>query len=263
MINFHKLSFMKRQSIFLLSLLFFSCNKYKINDLSEFKLKGKIKTIQEISYEALENNGRIEAGKRAKPAWKKDTQRVFDKKGFLTEEIIYKTDGDIRSKSIIEHKKNEISETNYTAFEEVIYTQSARLNEVGKVIENVRYNADGEEVIKRIYLYDEKLNLIEELQYFNQSKTPSVTNKYVYDEKGNKIEEYMYNPLGVLIAKWHSDYDENGSLIEENYFFSDGSLSAQDVYSYKLDEKGNWIQQITLTNGKPRYIVLRNIEYYD
>lgn len=257
------------QSIFLVVFSVFiftstsSCSDTKSIHLDEIKLKGNVKSIKETSYEAIQKDGKIVPGKRAKPSWKKDTYRGFNRKGEIIEELIYNTDGSLRSICTLKTlNKNSVAASIFKPSGELKFRQITNYNDQGKLVEKVRFNLDGETLVRNLYLYNENGNRIEDLQYLNSQENPSIKTTYKYDMHGNKVEEYMYNPEGRLIAKWLSKYDEQNSLVEENYYYADGNLSAQEVYSYEFDKKGNWIQQIVVSNDVPKYIVIREIRYY-
>lgn len=240
-----------------------SCSDSQFSDLDELKLKGKVKSIKETSFEAIEKDGEIITGKRAKPSWKKDSYRGFNRKRELTEELIYNSNGSLRSISTFKSlNNNSVLESIFQPTGELKFKQIANFNDNGKLVEKIRFNLDGETLVRNLYLYDENGNRIEDKQYFNTDKDPSIKTEYKYDALGNKIEEYMYNPEDNLIAKWFSKYDDQNSLVEENYYYADGSLSAQEIYFYEFDKKGNWIQQIVVSQGVPKYIVIREIRYY-
>ena len=73
----------------------------------------------------------------------------------------------------------------------------------------------------------------------------------------------MFNPEGGLIARWISKYNSKNLPAEESYFYSDGSLNSKENYSYEFDKNGNWVRQIIKEGGTPRYIIIREIVYYD
>lgn len=248
----------------LISLFLYACNEFKTNDLERLDLKGKIQSIQEISYQAIEKEGQIIAGKRSKPSWKKDTKQIFNRNGELIQEIVYATNGGIRLKSKLKanFKEKTILETSFDAQDVKLYTQISKLNQKDEIVEKIRYDLEQNVLAKYEYEYNDKGDLVTELQFLDNDDKPSVKTLYEYDEHGNKVKEFMYNPLGKLIAKWISTYNDANLLIEEKYYFSDGSLSAIENYEYQIDENGNWIQQIVKSNDKPVYFVVRNIEYY-
>ena len=242
----------------------FSCEEPISNERVNLKLKGKVKSIKETSFEAVEKGETIETGKRSKPSWKKDTYRAFKRNGELTEEIVYSSNGDMRSFSNFKSNthENNIKESIFNSKGDMTFIQVWNLNDQGKLVEKLRFNVKGETLIRILYKYDKEGNLIEDSQYFDSSKEPRIKYNYVYDSKGNKVEEYMYNPMNELIAKWKSKYNEDDILVEEQYYYSDGSVADKETYTYEFDKKGNWVQQIIVANGTPKYVVQRDIKYY-
>lgn len=242
-----------------------NCSSHKMNDLIRFDLKGHIRTIKEITFEAIDSSGTIAPGKRSRPSWKKDSYKVFNIDGNLIQEIQYKTDGEVRNKIFYKHISSENKTEEYTFKPDniLLYKRITLYSGEGRLIEKFLYGADDSLLSKWIYTYNNKGFKTEENQFFPQKEKPTIRTIYKYDKKGNKINEEMYNSEGGLIAKWLSKYNRKGLAEEESYYYSDGSLNSKENYSYEFDEKGNWIRQIIHENDQPRYIVIREIVYYD
>ena len=65
-----------------------------------------------------------------------------------------------------------------------------------------------------------------------------------------------------LYSKQTYKYDVKGNMIEENSCNADGSLSDKYTYKCEFDAMGNWIKQTLITDGKPKQLTERVIEYY-
>ena len=83
-------------------------------------------------------------------------------------------------------------------------------------------------------------NMIEQNRYDSDGELES-KRKYTHDENGNMIEMNWYDSDGELWVKWKCTYDENGNMIEERKYDSDGEL--MEKYTYTYDENGNIIEE--------------------
>lgn len=240
--------------------------KFHSKDLNDLKLYGSIQTIVETSYEAkITPNGKPELGKIASPSWQKNNRKEFDKNGKLVESKVYKLDGSIKNTIRYEHDKNQqlIKEHTFMANGDLLYTKTFIYNEMDKISRIQMVNSEHKILAEWILTYDQDGKKIEEDQYFpDRSEKPVIRSIFKYDENGNKIQEHMYNPEDRLIVRWLSKYDGENRLIEENYYYSDGSLNSKENYEYEYDSHGNWIKQIVYENDNPKFIIERTISYY-
>lgn len=203
------------------------------NDLSEIGLIGKVKTLTETSFYAVDKFGKIQ---------KKDIRfkiiLLFNKIGNKIEENWYWSDGSL-------HKK-------------VTYKYD---NKGNKTEENT-YDSDGGLDYKGIYKYDDKGNIIEENTY-NSDGSLFLKTTYKYDGKGNKTEENSYDSDGSFDFKSTFKYDNKGNIIERNLYNSDGSSYLKKyTFKYEYDEIGNRLKKTTFKNGIPESITEREIKYY-
>ncbi len=218
-----------------------SCNQSeKKNDLTEENLKGKVKSITENTYEAVDKFGQIEKG---------DV--------LVDSSAVYTDDGHFK---IYNEKGNKIEENYYNSNGSLIYKNTYKYDEKGNKIEENYYNSNGRLYSKTTYKYDEKGNMIEDNFYDSDDGSLIYKNTYKYDEKGNKIEEYHYDEDGKFNYKYTYKYDEKGNNIEKNNYDSNGRLDSK--YTYEYDKNNNWTQRIQYKNTIPHRITERIIEYY-
>lgn len=107
------------------------------------------------------------------------------------------------------------------------------------------YNDDGsysvyiEGIGKRICEYDSKGRLIKET---SDPTVYPVTTTYIYDDADRVIETKTLAEEKNHIRAWHKNtYDENGNLVKDEMFLTDGSSGGW--YEYDYDENGNEIQK--------------------
>ena len=184
---------MKKIILAILSVLcLVSCNQSeKKNDLTEENLKGKVKSITENTYEAVEKFGQIEKG---------DV--------LVDSSAVYTDDGRFK---IYNEKGNKIEENYYNSNGSLIYKNTYKYDEKGNKIEENYYNSNGRLYSKTTYKYDEKGNMIEDNFYDSDDGSLIYKNTYKYDEKGNIIEENHYDSNGRLDSKYTYEYDKNNN----------------------------------------------------
>ena len=198
------------------------------DDLTEYKLKGKVKFFKEFSYEAINSFGNLKKGKRVREnLYENDLYVVFNEKGGQMENRKYKSDGSLESMWV--------------------YKYTDKINQR----EGNEYDSKGGLKFKLITKYDDKKNQIEE-SYYEPSGRLSVKRTYKYDLNGNRIVENGFETDGSLYYKNTYKYDVEGNQIEENWYESDGSLNTK--LNYKYDDKGNQIERVGYdSNGSLYY----------
>lgn len=285
---------MKSQSFISIGLfLLISCNVNNNNkiiksDLVLENIQGKVYSLKEFSYEANENYGTLIRGNRSRRSTlDHDFYKIYDTYGRKIEEGKYDdySNGGLIYKLIYTYdKKGNLIEGNYfSTNNEFLRKQSYVYDEFDNLVEKVSINFDGSFAEKLTYVYDILGNNIEENIYNQYNQITKMT--YKYDSIGNKIEEKSlfgngsisvlskYNERGFLIednkehlpssnlnSKTTYKYDINGNKIEEN---SDGSWGEKLTYKYEYDSHHNWTSQVLFKEGKPLYIIEREILYYE
>ena len=187
---------MKKIILAILSVLcLVSCNQSeKKNDLTEENLKGKVKSITENTYEAVDKFGQIEKG-----------DVIVDSSAVYTDDGRFK---------IYNEKGNKIEENYYNSNGRLYSKTTYKYDEKGNMIEDNFYDSDdGSLIYKNTYKYDEKGNKIEEYHYDEDGKF-NYKYTYKYDEKGNIIEENHYDSNGRLDSKYTYEYDKNNNWIQ-------------------------------------------------
>ncbi len=283
-------------SIITFTILLYSCTTDKQETgWSEYNLKGKVKSFTEISYEAIDRFGKIELGdKRVDFEFilHNNAEYLFDNNGNKIEESLYFDDGSLRYKviykydnngnkieenlyfddgnldtkliNLYDNKGNMIEANVYTPYGSLEDKYTFKYDEMRNRIEEKQYCSDDRLRIKRTYKYDNKGNMIEEKwQDFDSFKTKKYV--YKYDNKGNIIEKYRYASDGSLDRKSSYKYDNNGNMIKmkDSYHNDNAMLENKYTFEYYYDEQGNWTRRIQFENSIPKYILVREIKYFD
>ena len=127
-----------------------SCNQSeKKNDLTEENLKGKVKSITENTYEAVDKFGQIEKG-----------DVLVDSSAVYTDYGRFK---------IYNEKGNKIEENRYDSDGSLDFKDTYKYDEKGNKIEINNYNSDGRLDSKTTYKYeyDKNNNWTQRIEYKN------------------------------------------------------------------------------------------------
>ena len=202
---------MKKIILAILSVLrLVSCKQSeKKNDLTEENLKGKVKSIKETLYEAVDKFGQIEKGN-----WFNNYFTIYDKKGNIIEENDYDSDGSLNSKTTYKYdeKGNKIEENDYDSDGRLDSKTTYKYDEKGNTIEKNYYSySDGRLDSKITYKYNEKGNTIEENDYYySDGRLDSKTTykyKYEYDKNNNWTQKIQYrNTIPNIITERIIEY---------------------------------------------------------
>ena len=146
----------------------------KKNDLTEENLKGKVKSIKETTYEAVDKFGQIEKGNvfydRFSLLFNSPFTIIYNEKGNKIEKNYYNSDGSLKSKTTYKYDKK------------------------GNNIEENTYDSDSRLNFKATYKYDKKGNNIEYNICYSDGSLDKTTYKYKYeyDKNNNWTQQVTY-----------------------------------------------------------------------
>lgn len=269
-------------TILIIFISFLACNlnNQKENDIRQMNLNGKIKSITENSYYAVEKFGEIVKGeKKINFLNKENHYLLFNENGYLVEEkndlVVYKAinkynennqlienktyseEGDLTGKTInLYNNEGNLIESNQYYEDKLIHKGKFNYND--NIREINYYDEKGKLDLKQKNIYKNK-KLIENRSYDSDGNLTFLT-KYIYDHSGNETEMISYNSLGNINQKIVSKYNNDNLIIESTDLYNDNETTKK--YDYKLDSNKNWIQKIVFEFGRPDLIIERVIEYY-
>jgi hypothetical protein len=252
---------------------------YKVDNL-----KGKVKSITETNYVAVDKFGNIEKGEEINWVSKK-----YNTKGYTIEinQIPSEEDAD----NLDWLYEDEDTEYKNTGANRTVDTYIYKYNNKGKITE-FDHIIDGTMTYKYIYKYDDMERLTTCLSYnakdssliakfiyqYNNGKCTEMKylailnllyEKKIYDNKYKLLEKYEYNEYGNIVAQSFYEYDNKGTLVKTLVYDSYEILKTKALYnSYediseiefygedhenqkghciykKYDAKGNWLERIT------------------
>jgi hypothetical protein len=263
----------------------------------EMNIMGKVKSVKETAYQAEVKFGIIEKGNKTILdrdfggfGYEKDIFLTFNYNENVEVICYYERDGALSYKDIYSYDENSyLIEINRYHSDGALTTKfTYKYDDNKNPIEMCNFNSKGKMYVKKSAKYDDKGNLIEYIYGLPDGSFGPLSEKlfFKYNEDGYKIQEDRYIPLshenGGGLYTDLLKYDNKGNLIEKKHY-RHGNLTLQDffkydennniiqtfrlndykkTYDYVYDDKGNWIKRIEYVNGIPKYILVRELEYY-
>jgi len=150
---------------------------------------------------------------------------------------------------------------NYPASDEDGYIIVSLFNSRGEITARTVFNTSGGSSERYTYAYipDQSIT-IESSQY--QEGVPQETTVTRKNILGKVLERSVRDGEDRLISKLECEYDPDGRLITESWYFP--SYQSMDVtsYEYELDATGNVLVQRTHSDGEDDELKMFSYEYY-
>jgi len=214
-------------TIFLVSILLGSCTKSRENDLSKMNLSGKILSIRESDYGAIEKFGEIIKGQKIETdyiVFSDDILYLLNKSGNLTDKTVYK----------IKEKVGAVVRYKYDKKDNIIEL-TIEIEPENNLIDDTIYQ------FQNILLDDFVLSKIDS-GFISKIL-------YQYDTKSHQIIKDIFDNNNQFCIREIENYNNSGKLVETNSFNKDGALKFRLTYSYskfntqietnKYDQTGN------------------------
>ncbi|MDL2254664.1 hypothetical protein LJB78_00080 [Bacteroidales bacterium OttesenSCG-928-J16] len=276
--------------LFLLLVFFSGCgDSMQKTDIEMENLSGKVRSYQEISYEAIMLDGAAVKGARKREfPWSYDRRKEFNESGFIVKDchlgsseektFCYKNiydeknrklesigvdaAGDIKEKTFFQYnEKGEALE--HRSFVGDILKEAGKYeyDSDGNIAAAFFYNASGEMESKEYFQYNEKGFLTEKRILSPENQ---IENCFIYkrDKKGNMLEMKFFRKDMEPGGTYSYQRDKKGNIVEEHFYHSNGTLLNKTIFRYKYDKQGNWIEKTVLKEKTATFILERTIEYY-
>ncbi len=221
------------------------------------KLQGKVKSIKESTYQALDKFNKIIEG-----SFKGGYHLMFDIEGNIIEENYYNSKRKLSKKWIYKYdyqgNPTEIDVYGSNGKFKDSYYWIYKYNDEGHVIEahNTIFIYK-----KTTYQYNSKGYITEENNYL-KNDVSLFRLEYEYDEQGNILKINKYDELQMDTTVWLYKYDSIGTKIMEHCYNSDYSIDVEYTYKYQYDDQNNWIRGVSYKNYLSYEIIKREIMYY-
>ncbi|MDR1199908.1 MAG: hypothetical protein LBK94_13020 [Prevotellaceae bacterium] len=183
------------------------------SDLQKERIYGSVDSVRQRVYWCLEKFGRMEKG-RLQNLPQYDFLKVFDKDGFLTEEIHYNSED-----KIISHRKITYNDAHQPLTEDIF---------------------KGDELDEHIvYAYDNKTKLTKKEKFGKDDALKEKVQYIYYTDSGLLQDEDWYKSDGTTLSLKYVHLYENTLLREKQKYWGGGSLAQKEYYMY--NDKGNLI----------------------
>lgn len=259
------------------------------NDVEDKSLKGKVKSLREISYYII---NKISSVEKKSIIDGKNVLMLFNKEGYFTETTSYNIDNSIKHKNIYTYNnKKRHTETKRVDEKGILLTKYIPIyNEKGQKIEYYHYNPKGEVTQKSTFSYDEKGNLInkttfdakgeklheDNLKYNNNNLfignsfisfayNEKQNNEYIYDDNNRKIKSSssFYDIDNNLVSKVDFDYNENEDVIKLRILDEKERPMTSLKFEYIYDKYNNWTKRTIMNSFTSTETTEREITYYE
>jgi hypothetical protein len=261
------------------------------------KLNGKVKFIDEIYFLPVVSGDTVKRGERTtnttsffesagdEPFSSYATKVYFDHNGNITECFMDDSASDFHFREVFEYEDKLLVSKQGLLSGEFFYKEIYRYDSKNR--ETERYFYDGENhlfesvnteypdkntVLEKVHTENEYSDFERETQLKNglpilltsRFDAVRVIEKWSgeYDSNGLISISRFYDNRDNLLQYVKYSYDEYGNELEYSVFADNGELMSKQQYRYKYDKYGNWTQQISIIDGNPEIIMLRNIVYY-
>lgn len=231
-------------------------------------LNGQVKSVKELSFWAIENNGRYIKGEpvtrkeRDSIKWTSDFTAYYNPDGVLTRSDFVSYNGEIRSwvtelENGLMKKATWITGDTSRVYFELTYDGNNHMLSAKRFRSNV-------DTLLNSYSYftDEKGNIVEARVYNPDGKLMS-TYKFKLNDKYLTEGLMTYSDKDSLVSSSKILYNDRGFYTRAEYLNGAGEVRRTDDLDYtEYDEKGNWLRAIVSREGKVTFITERIYEYY-
>jgi hypothetical protein len=283
---------MRIKVIILLStllVLLSGCTGKKKNDWDNLFLKGKVKQIIELQYLAVEKFGKIEKGDLYRQSdW--DKIIIFDEKGYYSEitylssygETVGRTDYTYTPNGNLLVEQNYDAEGGFSDKKQYFYDDKGRVNDIlmfnnaggSRGSKIIRYDDKNSEVTISTYNFSGMLTY-KEVQKLDGNGFPTETKIYngddvlvnhridKFDKNGLRKQMTAFLPDGSVYVKLSFTYDKNHNLLLQEGVDGNNEAFLPERYEYAFDNSGNWTKRIHYTGDTPKFVLERQIEYFE
>lgn len=190
----------------------------------------------------------------------RDAKRIetrYDAQGSAIEVLAYNSEGALvtRVEIMRDTQGNPLEETQY----------------LGDVVSFGPCSTDACYVEEQAQLTEEQqAELAAEMARVFAPGAPVSVHTHSYDERGLLVESSL-TMMGMQASRQTFAYDEAGNKVEEASYEEDGSLQSKAIFTRKVDEHGNWTEEVVSSASKwdaefglstPQHVTRRVITYY-
>ncbi len=216
-----------------------------------FEEQNKKVILQQQIKSITQSNYQIKNGQPSAEGYKNAYQQ-YDQRGNLTEEIKYKSNGDVflMMSYRYDHRNNQVGYVRYDGKDKkVTYKKACKYNDDDQLL--IEAGFDGASQYKNIYNYDEQGKLTAIKYYTNNVLTQKRSFKY----HGKTCKISISDKNGKNLFKLIHEYDAHDNLIGQQRVEPDGTIYYK--ISKTFNDAGNVLTEIKYERGNFRYKITK------
>lgn len=231
-------------------------------------LNGKVKTVTEINYMAVEKDGKyvkdipLTVKARDTIGWTPDFQLMYDESGNL----LYSADIDENDKVLLNWditiQENKMVKAELTREDTLRWVAKLTYNEVGVLTKVDQFRMPVDTLVNQFIIISDENGNFTEWQFQNSGGEPTGKNMFTVNLEGKRTGYKYFNKDGEQTFEQQFTYNENGNMIKQVIIDKEGEKSVSDYTYNDTDEMGNWTSVLGI--GEDQAIITeRTITYYE
>lgn len=231
-------------------------------------LKGKVKSVKEINYWAVEKDGELVKGdivtaeERDSLIWSQDFTAYYDEDGIHLRTDYVSFDNMINSWVSEVENKLMVKTTWFYKDTARIYFK-LKYDENGNYLTSERFRSEIDTLLNSYTMVTDDNGNITEQKTFNSKGELLNTYRFIYNDKNLTTASSTFNGQDSLLSKSIETYNDHGFYTEAVYTNGIGEIRRTIEMEYtEYDDMGNWLSAKVLDDGKVVIICDRVYEYY-
>lgn len=229
-------------------------------------LNGQLKTVQELSYWAKENNGtygkgaKVTAKELGELNWTLDCISSFDKDGNVVQ-TKYLLDDNKFNIWKIESLNGKMIKATFTGNDTVRSYQ--KIDYLGSEMKVSNYKLPEDELTQKFDISTNEAGIANKLEIFSPEDELLSYFLYEINDENRVIGYKRYNAQDSLLFYSELSYNDKGFFTKHTTFDGEGKvLSGIEIEYLTYDDHGNWLTVTGAAFDGPKLIFERTYEYY-
>jgi len=231
-------------------------------------LNGKVKSVKEINYWAVEKNGKfmegdtLSAKERDSLRWSYDFAAFYDELGLLTRIDYSGQNAKVNSWIVENDKKLLVKATWFVADTPKIYVKLI-YDDRGYNKEYQCFSSKNDSLLNKYLIATNDKGQIVGVTAFDNRATCLSKSKVQWNDSSRVVGYYTYSSSDSLRSGFKTMYNHRGFYTSQELVNAKNEVSRVIMSKYlDYDKHGNWLWALIYDNGKPSFMVKRIYDYY-